>query len=943
MPESTSFGTWLRQKRRSLDLTQKAFADRVGCAEITVRRMEADEYKPSKELALTLFEKLGIPELERPQWVQFARGRAESPNDQTSVPSAREQKNNLPLPLTSFIGREKEQEEIKKLVLKNRLVTIVGMGGIGKTRLSIQIGFALLNDFLNRIWWVELASLADPTLVPQVLLTALGLAEQAGRSPLSILTDFLQPKQALLILDNCEHIVHDCAQVAESLLHGCPDLHILATSRETLGVDGEATYVVPTLATPNPRKATLEALSEYEAVQLFVERARSASPGFMLTIENAPAVAQICHHLDGIPLAIELGAARVKVLNVEEIARRLEDRFHFLTSGARTALPRHQTLRAMIDWSYNLLSEKEKLLLRRVAVFTGGWSLELAEHVCSDDTIVLDEILDLLTRLVDKSLIAVDHQKVATRYRILETVRQYAQEKLSESGDVLTIRAKHREVILTLVEKAAPEIFGPDQKKWIDALEEEHDNIRSAINWSIETEDAEHALRFCGGLTVFWERHKHYLEAAAACKETLDLVNQMDSRIKMTAQYAILLASCAFYIAGPNLEIRASVEQARNIYDAIGDYNSPGPTLTSQMLTYICIASNDLALAEGCLLDWYEKVEACGYQWGIALAKRSMAELALAKGQPDTAVALWERSYELFIEIGDGWAASEVSGALSWQKIIRGEFEEAMRLSKQNLLFYEEYGDPGGVAYTNLHLGTIAREKGQYQSARGFFTEALTRAKAMGDQPRSVEAAEQIAYLAYLEGNLAEARANYQALLTDFSDKPDDKAYGFVTIHFAQISLRENQLEEAREALTVALEILPKITQNVDLFLAYYGLGELARLEGNYSQAIKNYCASFEVVHDGARYIEFPRILDGIARTEISRSNFASAVRLFGAARALRNKTSTVIHPVDLLEYNKHIELLKTRMKAAEFESAWAEGSKMSYEEVYQYVIREGN
>jgi predicted ATPase/DNA-binding XRE family transcriptional regulator len=939
MPVLTSFGTWLRQKRRSLDLTQKAFADQIGCAEITVRRMEADEYKPSKELALVLFENLGIPELERPSWVQFARGLAEYPDDQASPSASRAPKTNLPIHLTSFIGREKEQEEIKKLILKNRLVTILGAGGIGKTRLSIQTGFALLNNFPNGIWWVELASLSDPTLVPQAIITTLGLTEQAGRSPLSILTDFLQSKRVLLILDNCEHLVQACAHLTESLLHSCPDLRILATSRETLGVDGETVYLVPSLTIPNPKQVNLEGLPDYEAVQLFLERGHSSRSDFMLTKENAHAIAQICHDLDGIPLAIELAAARVKVLSTEEIAMRLDNRFRLLTSGARTALPRHQTLRAMIDWSYDLLSEKEKLLLRRLAVFTGGWSLEFAEQVCSDNKIDSNEMLDMLAKLVDKSLVMVAHNKTSARYRILETIRQYAQERLSESDEDLTIRAKHRDVFLAFVETAAPEIFGADQKKWIDALEKEHDNIRSGMNWSIETQDAEHALRYCCGLAAFWERHKHYVEAATACKDTFALVDQIDG-LKMTAQHATLLTACAFYIPASLLEIRPSLEQARSIYNAIDAYNSPGSTLTSEILTYVDISLNDLSAAEECLLDWYEKVNASGYRWGIALAKRTMAQLALAKGQPDSAVALWQQAYELFMEIGDGWAASEVSGALIWQKIIRGELEEAIRLSKQNLLFYEEYGDPGGVARSNLHLGTIAREQGQYESARRYFTGAIARATERGDQSRSMEGAEQIAYLDYLEGNPGAARAKYKAVLTALNARPDDDAYGFVSIRFAQISLRENQLEEARKALTVGLEILQKAAQNVDLFVAYYGLGELARLEGNYSQAIEHYCASLQAVHDGAQHIEFPRILDGIAKTETSRSNFAKAAHLFGASQALRNKISTIIQAVDFPDYDKHLELLKSKMKAIEFESAWAEGAKMSFEEVYQYVMQ---
>ena len=407
-------------------------------------------------------------------------------------------KHNLPSQLTSFIGREKEIAEIRRLLsplsraeeageglgVRARLLTLTGAGGSGKTRLALQAAAQLLDAFPDGVWFIELAPLSDPALVPQSLLSTLGLIEQAGRSALAILTDFLQPKRALLVLDNCEHLIQACAQLAETLLRTCPTLYILATSREALGIAGETPYLVPTLTTPDPTHANLDTLPQYEAVRLFVERAQTAWPGFALTNDNTPAVAQVCHQLDGIPLAIELAAARVKALRVEQIAARLteRDRFRLLISGTRTALSRHQTLQALIDWSHDLLSEPERALLRRLAVFAGGWTLEAAEAVCVGDGIEADKVLHLMTQLVNKSLILAEREQgKEARYHILETIRQYASERLLKAGEGEQLRSRHLDFFLRWAERVEPDVRGPQQLKWLDQFEIENDNLRAAL------------------------------------------------------------------------------------------------------------------------------------------------------------------------------------------------------------------------------------------------------------------------------------------------------------------------------------------------------------------------------------------------------------------------------------------------------------------------------
>jgi len=366
--------------------------------------------------------------------------------------------NNLPIQLTSFIGREREIAEIKELMRSTRLLTLTGAGGCGKTRLALQVAADVVETFRDGVWFVDLVGLSDPTIVPQAVASTLGMREASGRPLLAMLADYLRDRHVLLVLDNCEHLVVACAQLADNLLGACPHLQILATSREAVGIEGEQTFRVPSLSVPDlQRLPTLEKLTDYEAVRLFTERARWSQSAFRVTYQNAEAVARVCVQLDGIPLAIEMAAARVKVLTVEQIATRLNDRFRLLSAGSRTALPRHQTLRATMDSSHDLLPEKERRVLRRASVFAGGWTLEAAEAICAGDGVEASEILDPLTRLVDKSLVIAEPHGGETRYRLLETVRQYGRDRLAESGETAGIRTRHRDWYLEFAELARAE------------------------------------------------------------------------------------------------------------------------------------------------------------------------------------------------------------------------------------------------------------------------------------------------------------------------------------------------------------------------------------------------------------------------------------------------------------------------------------------------------
>jgi non-specific serine/threonine protein kinase len=660
-----SFGEWLKRRRGSEGWTQEQLALKISCSTSALRKFESEERRPSAEVIEQLADIFNIPQEERKSFLRYARGdwqAISSENEEVpwhvSRPASR---SNLPASTTSFIGREKEQAEIKHLVEQNRLVTLAGAGGIGKTRLSLETAHQLLSAFPDGIWFIELAPVSDPALLSQLIVNTLGLLDQANRSPQTMLTDFLQSKHALLILDNCEHLILACAQLVEILLRTCPDLKILTTSREALNIDGESLYLVPTLTIPDSVNATLDALSESEAAKLFLERAGSTGTGFTLTGENAPSIAEICRHLDGIPLALELAAARVKLLRVEEIAVRLNDSFRLLTGGARTALPRHQTLRAMIDWSHDLLSEPERALLRRLSVFAGGWSLEAAEQVTSSrgneetenaraihDLQAMD-ILDLLTSLVNKSLIIAENkQGQETRYTMLETIRQYASEKLLQAGEAELLRERHLAYYVDLAERAEPNLRAHDMVLWLDHLEAEHENIRSALEWGLEA-DIEAELRLASALLWYWHirgrknEGVEWLERALSI-EAIDQAGQPRTPLRTQIRGKALNASGSLLVMNQEPE-RAPVrlEESLALFKELGSSGKQG--MANALLRLALLPSAQDQAKEMLLqsLAWFREI---GDKFGVTETLLQLSGL-IQNDDPQQAVLLIEEKLAL--------------------------------------------------------------------------------------------------------------------------------------------------------------------------------------------------------------------------------------------------------------------------------------------------------
>jgi predicted ATPase/class 3 adenylate cyclase len=636
--------------------------------------------------------------------------------------------NNLPLQLTSFVGREREVAEVERLLGAARLLTLTGAGGIGKTRVALQVAADLLDGYPHGAWFVDLAPLVDEALVPQVVLAALALREAADRLPLAALVDHLRSRTTLLVLDNCEHLVDACARLVDALLRSCAQLTVLTTSREVLGVAGETVWPVPSLALPaGDGRATADPAA-YDAVRLFVERAAAARPGFALTVENAPAVDRICRRLDGIPLALELAAARVGFLTPDQIAERLGDHFHLLTGGSRTALPRHRTLRALIDWSHELLDENERALLRRLAVFAGGWTLEAAEAVCAGHDLASHDALEALGHLVDKSLVVVQEQDGEIRYRLLETVRQYAGDRLREAGEAAPLRDRHRDWFLALAERAAPELKGRDQHVWLARLGAEHDNLRAALAWAGERGAAEAALRLAAALAWFWHLRSHLTEGRRWLDEALARTDALGaSHARARALYG---AGVLAWQQGDNAAARGRFEESRSVARVLGDKRELAYAVGG--LGMVADMERDVAALRARMEESLALFEEIGDDWGRAWHLIGAGLVQWGLGDVAGARACFEESLASFQRVGDRWASAVPLSYLGRVASGQGELMLAGALFEQCLAIWREAGDRNRTAEALTHLGGVALRQADHEAAVTRFRESLVLARELG-------------------------------------------------------------------------------------------------------------------------------------------------------------------------------------------------------------------
>jgi predicted ATPase len=572
-------------------------------------------------------------------------------------------KHNLPYQLTSFVGREQEIAQLEELLTANRLVTLTGAGGAGKTRLAIEVASRLIDAFPDGVWLVELAALSDPRLVAQTVSQALEVKEQPTRPMIETLSDYLASRKLLLVIDNVEHLLEACVQFVDLILRRSPDVAILVTSRERLGMTGELTYRVPSLTVPGTNETfTLETASSYEGVRLFAERAKLVRSDFDLTEQNAFCVASICARLDGMPLAIELAAPRLRSMSLDELNARLDQRFALLTDGSRAALPRHRTLRSMLDWSYDLLTDVEQAMLRRLAVFAGGWTLASAEQVCAGDRIGASQVIEQLTSLVDKSLVVTDEHAGATRYRMLETVRQYALDRLRESGEEAQWRGSHLACFVALGEEFFAGVAGPKQLSWFSRIASEHDNVRAALAWSAESSPVE-GLRLANALIGFWRVRGHLAEGRQWLTRLLDAF-PTDGPTRERARGLRAIAVLATP-QGDFAEAERLLQESLALYREIDDPIGAGRALGS--LSYLAICQGHYAEGEVQAREAIDHARATGYP---SLLYSNLSHLAVAlhaQGQWAAARELYEQALETARELGTpfemGHALSEIGRA----------------------------------------------------------------------------------------------------------------------------------------------------------------------------------------------------------------------------------------------------------------------------------------
>jgi predicted ATPase/class 3 adenylate cyclase len=613
--------------------------------------------------------------------------------------------NNLPQPLTSFVGREREVEAVAHLLAKNRLVTLTGVGGIGKTRLSLQVAAQVMHAYPDGVWLVELASLADARLVPEAVASVVGVKEEAGRPVAEALARFVRDRQVLIVLDNCEHLLQACAELASALLQAGAKAQILASSREPLHIRGEASFPVPPLPVPDPFRAFMrDTLEQYSAAQLFVERAVAAQPAFAVNEENAAAIAGICQRLDGIPLALELAAARVRALSVEQIATRLTDRFRLLTGGDRTALPRQQTLRALIDWSYDLLGDEEQVLFRRLAVFAGGFTLEAAEAVACASDVERNAVLDLLAQLVEKSLVGVD--KDSGRYRMLETVRQYAEQRLEASGEAASVRTRHLNHFVALLDSTLPRLFGPRQGMWLVQLDLERENVLAAHAWSERAEDgAALDLRLAHVM-------RQYLTNRGLMKLALQLTHEALARPGAARRDAARSRACfdAGWVhcgMGQYAAAQALLEEGLAIARETGDTELVARILLP--LGFAALGQGDRAAARGYLEEAVVLAREQGDRREIAAAVNALAQFHRSGGDPALAQSLYEQVLAITLDLGDRESTGIAELNLAMVAIDRGDGDQARALLLDALAIGIETGSkPVGQSVIEVAAGLAA-------------------------------------------------------------------------------------------------------------------------------------------------------------------------------------------------------------------------------------------
>jgi predicted ATPase/class 3 adenylate cyclase/DNA-binding CsgD family transcriptional regulator len=819
---------------------------------------------------------------------------------------------NFPVQLTSFVGRGAQMTDLEKLLVDNRLVTLTGAGGAGKTRLAIEIAARIAPEFGDGVWYVDLAPITHPGLVPVAVARAFGLPDQPGRSTMDTLLRFVRDRQMLVVLDNCEHLLDASAELVVALLGGAPGLTLLATSREPIGVAGEVSWRVPSLSLA------------HEAIELFIDRARRARPDFAVDNDNAAAVGEICRRLDGMPLAIELAAARVRALSPAEILEGLHDRFRLLTGGARTAVRRQQTLRASVDWSHAMLTEPERVLFRRLAVFLGGFDLDAAQAVAGGGEMARFQVLDLLSLLVDKSLVVADNSAGATRYRLLETVRQYALEKLGESGEADAVRSRHRDhytALAALLDAPA----GGDYERRLEQAEIEIDNLRAAFLWSRENSDNELSLGLASSLQPLWLARGRFREGLAGFDTALADDNAQHPDVAAAVR-ARALADRALLAALMGADSLDQAQQALAIAREVDD-----PALLLRALT-ACgpIAAFSAEFAREYFAEAIGLARALGDPWRLSQILGWQAIGAVVVGDPIAGRAAAEEGRDLAEAIGDRFMSRSCRWCLGIAQIMQGDLAGAAAQFDDLAAEAEEAHDAFHQAEGLAGRGAVLVRQGDAAAARAAAEAALAAATELG----GIAAGN--AYLVLGQAALAagDAATALDAIAEHLSLQPAHA--GIQRVVYTQAALGGGDLVTARRSADDA------VTTTTGWFLAQVLTMRalVAIAQGEPNQAERDAHEALAIASSMQAYLGISDALECLAALAGDAGGHREAARLFGAAHAIRQRFGEVRFKVVDASYEASVATVRDALGEKDFDSAWAEGAALSIEEAIAYAQR---
>ncbi|HUP70855.1 MAG TPA: tetratricopeptide repeat protein [Acidimicrobiales bacterium] len=834
------------------------------------------------------------------------------------------------------MGRATQIDEVAALFTDTRLVTLTGPPGIGKTRLGLEVARRLAGSYGDGAWLVELAAVTESGSVAAAVASALGVDEQPPRPVEQTLARWARGRNLLVVFDNCEHLIGPCALAAAALLEASAGIAILATSQEALRVGGEAVWPVPGLSLPaDPPSADLEGLVEmastFEAIRLFCDRAAATSSSFALSSENLPAVAEICRRLDGLPLAIELAVAHVNMFSPAEISTRLDDRFRLLTKGSRAVLPRHQTLRAAVDWSYQLLTEAERVLMRRLAVFVGSFTLEAAEEVCSDEAVPAEQVSELLSHLVSRSLVVMELSGARSRYRLLETLHNYGADRLAESGEAGVFLARRARWAVTLVERLEPEIVGSHQREAIHLLAADYDNVRAVLAWAVREGEDEMVLHLVGSLVLFWHARRDYTEAW----RWLDLACTVQEGPPAARAKALWGAGLMARWVGDLDTARPALERSLTLWRQAE--NLSGTARCIHELGLLSLTAHLPALARPYLEESVALARTAADTWCLARALVGLASSVAMTGSPEEAGAILGEAVSVARSSGDGRVLATALASLGQLALATGKFEEAGDLLREALDLALEVDDRHEAARARITLGSVFVSRGDRSEGEELLRGGLDAGRELASPFLMTDALLRLGTTALATGDLPAARASLEECraVTDATGR----TWAPALIALGELAHAEGDVAAARQLLGEGRDLAGRHGNVLQQAWSSFALGEVARAEGRPGEAADLHHEALTLRWACANRPGVADSLEAVAGLAATAGRDDEACRVFAAAQVLRDVGGHERAPARQFSYDQQVAVVRQRL-AQQADAAWAEGAGLGLEQAVAYASR---